>query len=83
VAGLLTYIFNQIVIIKRKLIELHDILRNIYTHFKIFVIKMFELKLPGKQTKLRNASTLQSARKVLPPRTRKKPERFGIDYNVY
>lgn len=47
-AGFLTFICNQIIIIRRKITELYDIFKNIYIQLKIFVQKIFEFKQPRK-----------------------------------
>lgn len=82
VAGFLTFICNQIIIIKRKVTEIYDIFKHIYIQLKIFVKKVFEVKQSSKK-KLKNKSTQPINQKILPPRTRKRTQRFGIDYSVY
>lgn len=73
---------HQIIIIKRKVTEIYDIFKHIYIQLKIFVKKVFEVKQSSKK-KLKNKSTQPINQKILPPRTRKRTQRFGIDYSVY
>lgn len=48
-AGFLTFICNQIIIIKRKVTEIYDIFKHIYIQLKIFVKKVFEVKQSSKK----------------------------------